>query len=400
MVQPQADFGTPQQLNPQALRDAFRQLYGTEPRLFSAPGRINLIGEHTDYNEGFVLPMAANRRTHVAASARDDRLIRVHSSNLGEQSEFDLDQKERSGHPQWLSYIQGVALVLEEKGFRLNGADIQISSEIPIGAGLSSSAALEVSVGFALLTLAGADIDLMQLALSAQTAEHLFVGTACGLMDQLTAAYGVANHAILIDCRSLERELVIMNGQNMTVVICDTGVKHELASSAYNERRQQCEQAVKLLQQQNHEIRSLRDVTVADFEKHQDRLPEPLRRRARHVVWENERTLSAVSALKEGDVDRLGELMDLSHQSLRDDYEVSCRELDLMVELARQQEGVTGARMMGGGFGGSTVNLVPQDNVDEFRRAVSESYQRATGLVPTIITVEADDGVCENSEPG
>jgi len=379
----------------QTLRNSFRRLYGSEPRLFSAPGRINLIGEHTDYNEGFVLPMAADRRTYVAAAARDDRLIRVHSSNLGEQSQFDLDQKAQPGQPQWLSYLEGVARVLEEKGFRLKGADLDISSAVPIGAGLSSSAALEVSVGFALLQLAGADIDLMQLALSAQTAEHLFVRTACGLMDQLTATYGVANHAMLIDCRSLERELVVMNVPNMTVVICDTGVKHELATSAYNERRQQCERAVNILQEQNHAIRSLRDVTPADFETHKNLLPELLRRRCRHVVSENERTLTAVAALKQGDVERLGELINLSHESLRDDYEVSCRELDLMVELARRQEGVAGARMMGGGFGGSTVNLVPRDNVDEFRRAVSEGYERATGLRPTIITVEADDGVCE-----
>jgi galactokinase len=397
MVGPQANFGTPQKLNPQSLRDSFRQLYGTSPRLFSAPGRINLIGEHTDYNEGFVLPLAADRRTYVAAATREDRLIRVYSSNLGEAAEFDLDEKPQSGQPNWLSYVEGVARVLTGEGFRLKGADLDISSEVPMGAGLSSSAALEVSVGFALLTLAEEEFDLMQLALAAQTAEHLFVGTACGLMDQLTAAYGVANHAILIDCRSLERELVHMNVPNMTVVICDTGVKHELASSAYNERRQQCEQAVEILQGQNHGICSLRDMTLVDFEKHQDRLPEPLRRRARHVVSENERTLSAVAALKHGDVDRLGELMNLSHESLRDDYEVSCRELDLMVELARQQKGVAGARMMGGGFGGSTVNLVPRDSFNEFRRAVSEGYRRATGLLPTVIAVEADDGVGEIS---
>ncbi|HYJ85502.1 MAG TPA: galactokinase family protein, partial [Pyrinomonadaceae bacterium] len=211
MVEPQANLETPLKQNLQALRNSFRQLYGTEPRLFSAPGRINLIGEHTDYNEGFVLPMAADRRTYVAAATREDRLIRVHSSNLGEAAEFDLDDKPQPGQPHWLSYVEGVARVLTGKGFGLKGADLDISSEVPMGAGLSSSAALEVSVGFALITLAKEDIDLMQLALAAQTAEHLFVGTACGLMDQLTAAYGVANHAMLIDCRSLERELVVMN---------------------------------------------------------------------------------------------------------------------------------------------------------------------------------------------
>lgn len=384
-------------LNPTALRKSFRQLYSREPRLFSAPGRVNLIGEHTDYNEGFVLPMAADRRSYVAAAVREDRLIRVHSSNLGERAEFDLDEMPEVGQPGWLSYVEGVARVLEEKGFRLKGADILISSEVPMGAGLSSSAALEVSVGFALLKLAGAEIDLMELALSAQAAEHRFVGTACGLMDQLTATCGVTNHAMLIDCRSLERELVLMNMPTMSVVICDTRVKHELATSAYNERRHQCEQGVKVLQEQNRAIRSLRDVTLDDFENLEHLLSEPVRRRCRHVISENERTLNAVAALKQGDAGRLGELINRSHESLRDDYEVSCRELDLMVELARQQEGVTGARMMGGGFGGSTVNLVPRDNIAEFSRAVSEGYQHTTGLVPTIITVEAAGGVCEIS---
>jgi galactokinase len=382
-------------LNPQTLRDSFRQLYGREPRLFSAPGRVNLIGEHTDYNEGFVLPMAADRRTYVAAVARDDSLVRVHSSNLSERAEFDLNEEPKTGGPRWLSYVEGVARVLAEKGYGLAGADMEISSEVPMGAGLSSSAALEVSVGFALLTLAGATVDLMELALSAQAAEHRFVGTECGLMDQLTSTYGVSNHAMLIDCRSLERELVVMNIPNMSVVICDTGVKHELATSAYNERREQCQQGVRILQQQNLAIRSLRDLSFDDFEIHEHLLPEPVRRRCRHVISENERTLNAVTALKRSDAARLGELMNRSHESLRDDYEVSCRELDLMVELARQQEGVTGARMMGGGFGGSTVNLVRRDSFNDFHRVISEGYQAVTGLRPTIITVEAADGVGE-----
>jgi galactokinase len=382
-------------LNPQTLRDSFRRLYGREPRLFCAPGRVNLIGEHTDYNEGFVFPMAADRKTYVASAARDDSLIRVHSSNFSERAEFDLEEEPKPGQPGWLSYVEGVARVLAEKGYGLRGADIEISSEVPMGAGLSSSAALEVSVGFALLTLAGAKVDLMELALSAQAAEHRFVGTACGLMDQLTSAFGVSNHAMLIDCRSLERELVVMNIPETSVVICDTGVKHELATSAYNERRHECEQGVRILQQQNLAIRSLRDLSFAEFEVHEHLLPEPVRRRCRHVISENDRTLNAVAALKRGDADRLGELMNRSHESLRDDYEVSCRELDLMVGLARQQDGVNGARMMGGGFGGSTVNLVRRDSFNDFHGAVSAGYQAVTGMRPTIIAVEAADGVCE-----
>jgi galactokinase len=358
---------------------------------------VNLIGEHTDYNEGFVLPMAANLRTYVAGAPRHDTLVRVHSFNLAEQLEFDPAAKPEPGQTRWLSYIEGVARVLADKGVSLKGADLAVSSEVPIGAGLSSSAALEISVGFALVKLAGSEIDLMELALSAQTAEHLFVGTKSGLMDQLTAAFGVRNHAMLIDCRSLERELVVMKLPNTSVVICDTAVKHNLATSAYNERRRECEQAVNLLRKRNPRIRSLRDATLADLESNQDQLSETLRRRCRHVISENRRTLSAAQALRHGHVDRLGELMNLSHESLRDDYKVSCRELDLMVELATRQEGVAGARMMGGGFGGSTVNLVATNSLDQFRRSVSEGYYSATGIHPAIFPVEADDGVQEIS---
>jgi galactokinase len=382
---------------PSELRRLFQQLHGKEPFLFSAPGRVNLIGEHTDYNEGFVLPMAADRRTYVAAAPRGDSLIRAYSFNLQDHGEFDLDERAAAGQKHWFSYVEGIARVLAERGCRLKGADIAISSEVPIGAGLSSSAALEIAVGFGLLRLAGSEINLMELALSAQTAEHLFVGTKSGLMDQLTATFGVKNHAMLIDCRSLERRLTVLNIPNMAVVVCDTGVKHDLAISAYNERRHECEQAVKILRGKKPAAGSLRDVTIDDLETYGDILPPTLRRRCRHVLSENVRTLFAAEALANGDVDRLGKLMNLSHESLRDDYEVSCEELDTMVELCRQQEGVAGARMMGGGFGGSTVNLVRRDNVEQFRQRVSEGFQRETGLEPGIITVAADNGVGEIS---
>jgi galactokinase len=285
---------------------------------------------------------------------------------------------------------------LADKGYRLKGADVAISSQVPIGAGLSSSAALEMSVGYSLLKLAGSEIDLTELALAAQTAEHQFVGTKSGLMDQLTAAFGIRNHAMLIDCRSLERELAVMSIPNVAIVICDTGVKHTLATSAYNERRRECEQAVTILKEWNPAINSLRDVTLVQFESHKDLLPDGIQRRCRHVISENGRTLSAAQALRHGHVKRLGELMNLSHESLRDDFEVSCRELDLMVELARQREGVGGARMMGGGFGGSTVNLVASDRLNQFRQFVSEGYYDATGITPRMFSVEADDGVKEH----
>jgi galactokinase len=232
---------------------------------------------------------------------------------------------------------------------------------------------------------------------AAQAAEHSFVGTKSGLMDQLTATFGVKNHCMLIDCRSLDRKLTPLQVPGFTVVVCDTAVKHKLATSAYNQRRLECEESVALLRTYDTAIRSLRDVTSAELESYVDRLPQTLYHRSRHVVSENERTVAAVQALVERDVNRLGELMNLSHESLRDDYEVSCPELDLMVQLSRRLKCVVGARMMGGGFGGSTVNLVGRDAVSEFRERVSEAYQLATGLTPSIFPVEADDGVGETT---
>jgi galactokinase len=382
-------------LSPVDLRKAFHQLYGTEPRLFSAPGRVNLIGEHTDYNDGYVLPLAANKRTFVAAAPRDDRLIQVHSFNLDDAGSFDLDSAPQPTQKTWLRYVEGAARELEKDEWKLNGADLAVSSDVPIGAGLSSSAALEVAVGFALLKLAGCEVDLMKLALVAQSAEHQFVGTKSGLMDQLTAVFGVRNHALLIDCRTLARTLIPLNIGEMAIVICDTRVKHELATSGYNQRRDECEKALAILRGHNSQILSLRDVALADLETYRQRLPETLFRRCRHVVSENKRTVLAAEALRAGDVDGLGQLMNFSHESLRDDYEVSCRELDILVELAREQDGVAGARMMGGGFGGSTINLIRQDKLEQFTRRVSERYQQATKMVPTITAIEADDCVLE-----
>ena len=383
--------------SPVDLRNSFYQLYGTEPRLFSAPGRVNLIGEHTDYNDGFVLPLAANKRTLVAAAPRDDRMIQVHSFNVDDCGKFDLDSQPQPTKKSWVKYVEGVARELEKGGWKLKGADLAISSDVPIGGGLSSSAALEVSVGFALLKLAGCEVDLMKLALAAQSAEHQFVGTKSGLMDQLTTVFGVRTHALLIDCRTLARTLLPLNIGEMVIVVCDTGVKHNLATSAYNQRRNECEKALAILRAHNSQIVSLRDVAAADLESYRQELPDTLYRRCRHVVSENERTLSAAEALRAGDVDYLGRLMNSSHESLRDDYEVSCRELDIIVELAREQEGVAGARMMGGGFGGSTVNLVRRDRLDQFSHRVSEGYQQATQLIPTFTAIEADDCVLELS---
>jgi galactokinase len=378
-----------------AVRSDFLELYEREPRLFWAPGRVNLIGEHTDYNDGFVLPMAIDAGTVVAAARREDRMVRVRSANLDESAEFDLD---RAGEPVrhiWLDYVEGMARSLEETGLQLAGADLLIQSDVPLGAGLSSSAALEISVGLAFLQLSCINIDRRALALAGQRSEHNYVGIKCGIMDQYIAAVGRAGHALLIDCRTLESALIPMNLTDAAVVVCDTRVKHALASSEYNLRREQCSRGVELLREVMPDIRALRDVSLAEFEHHQARLPELIRNRCRHVVTENARTLAAAEALKAGDLKAMGELMYASHHSLDRDYEVSSPELNLLVEIARSFDGVIGARMTGGGFGGCTVNLVRFGSLPIFREVVTREYQSVTGTAPQICVFEASDGAKE-----
>ncbi len=377
------------------LARTFYQRYGREPRLFRAPGRVNLIGEHTDYNDGFVLPMAIDRETVIAGAARDDRRVRVYSLNADEAVEFDLDHPGEKQRGIWLDYVEGVAQSLLGRGVRLKGADLAVLSDVPVGAGLSSSAALEVSAGLAFVSLSDQQLDRVTLALAGQQAEHVYVGTMCGIMDQFVAALGREGHALLIDCRSLEATLVPLDTSETAIVVCDTNVKHELSSSEYNARRAECERGVEMLREMMPGIRALRDVSVAEFAQHEERLPETIRRRCRHVVTENERTLSAARALQDGDLKEMGRLMYASHRSLRDDYEVSCRELDVLVEIAESLGGVVGARMTGGGFGGCTVNLVRREALGEFKQVVSREYTRATHLNPTIYVSEAGGGAKE-----
>jgi galactokinase len=377
------------------IRNAFRERYGREPRIFRAPGRVNLIGEHTDYNDGYVLPLAIERETLVAISPRADRTVRVLSLNLQEEREFDLDAPAEPRRGIWLDYVEGVARVLEARGTRLSGADVVLASDVPVGAGLSSSAALEISAGLAFVSIAGAEVDGVALALAGQQAEHEYVGTMCGIMDQFIAALGRAGHALLIDCRSLEATQIPLDTSDTSVVVCDTNVKHELSSSEYNLRREECVRGVEMLREALPGIRALRDVSVEDFQTHAARLPDLIRRRCRHVVTENARTLAAADALREGRSDEMGRLMYRSHESLRDDYEVSCKELDTLVGIARGVAGVSGARMTGGGFGGCTVNLVRRDALEDFHRIIAEGYQQATGIAPTIYVSEACDGAKE-----
>jgi galactokinase len=377
------------------LREVFRKLYKSDPRIFRAPGRVNLIGEHTDYNEGFVLPMAINHDAVVAASPRSDRLVRIRSIDFGETLEFDLDHPGPKRRGIWLDYVEGVAQMLIEQGVQLVGANLALQSDVPVGSGLSSSAAIEIASGFALWSIAGGKVDLVQLAVAGQKAEHEYVGANVGIMDQLTAATGRAGHALLIDCRSLDRELIPLDSSDTEIVICDSRVKHALASSAYNTRRQECEQGVELLRKVLPDIKALRDVSVEQFTRYQDLLPEPVNRRVRHVVTEDARTLQAADALRRNDFPLMGRLMFESHLSLRDDYEVSSVELDTLVEIASEVDGVYGARMTGGGFGGCTVNLVRKEAIGVLEERISARYLEATGKVPLIYVSEACDGASE-----
>jgi len=379
------------------LKSEFSSRYGQMPRLFSAPGRVNLIGEHTDYNDGFVLPMAIDRRTFVAGRARSDRKFVARFVNLDESAEFDLDQPGPPRRNNWRDYVEGTAQMLPAQGFTVGGADILLESNVPPGAGLSASAAMEVSVGLALTLLSGAsEPDRVKLALAGQAAEHAYAGTNSGIMDQYIAALGRKNHALLIDCRTLEPTLIPLELGAVSVLVCDTRVKHELASSEYNTRRAECEEAVRVLATKLPGIKALRDVDIGSVRKYLELLSPAVRKRTRHVVSENARTLVAADALRDGDLVFFGKLMIESHASLRDDFEVSCAELDLAVDVALSEPGVFGARMTGGGFGGCTVSLVENDALERVKAKIESEFQASFGLKPELFATPACDGAREH----
>ncbi len=357
-----------------------------------APGRVNLIGEHTDYNDGFVLPAAIQMQTTVGVARREDGRLAVFSQNYGEQVEFEVGHLPREPRHHWSDYVIGVAQKLGEKGVQVPGASLLIEGNVPEGAGLSSSASLEVAVCDALLEVSGAQMDGAEIARLCQRAENEFVGARCGIMDQFIAVHGRKDHALLLDCRSLEYRYQPIPEQ-VRLVICNTMVRHSVAGGEYNLRRKECESGAQLFAELMPGVKALRDVSVEEFEKHASELPEVIRKRARHVITEDARVIEAAAALERHDVARFGELMKESHVSLRDDFEVSCRELDIMVKLAGKIEGVYGSRMTGGGFGGCTINLVQAEQVDTFRARISREYEAATGLGPDIYICTAAEGV-------
>ena len=360
-------------------------------RTYRAPGRVNLIGEHTDYNDGFVMPVAIDRATTATMTRRDDRLIVARSGGKQPAIRIDLDDVGSGPTGSWGDYLRGVAVVLERRGHRLNGADIRIASDVPAGAGLSSSAALEVAIGFGLLDLAGHAIDRTALALACQEAEHEFAGTRCGVMDQFIACHGRAGHALMLDTRTLEPEqLPLPDGAR--ILICNSMTKHRHASGGYNERRADCDTAVRILSAALPGVTALRDVVMADLEAHRAELSDRVYRRCRHVVSENLRVVEAGAALTRKKLGEFGALMVQSHVSMRDDYEISTPEIDTLVDTALACEGVHGARLTGGGFGGCAIALVDEPAVPAVSAHVTERYRAATGLTPEIYPCTASDG--------
>ncbi len=358
----------------------------------SAPGRINLIGEHTDYNGGFVLPIAIDRNIYMAGEKRNDRIIRVYSIDYDQNVQFDLDSIQFNKEKIWVNYVAGVIKSLLETSADINGADIVFGGDIPEGAGLSSSAALEVATVYFFKILFDLEISSIEMIKLCQKAENKFVGVNCGIMDQFVSMLGEKDHALFLDCRNLSYENIPLKLGEFNVVVCNTNVKRELAGSEYNKRRATCERAVSSLKRSLPQIETLRDVSMKEFEKYKGSLDEITQKRCKHVLYENKRVLDAIKALGRNDILEFGRLMNESHESLKKNYEVSCLELDTMVNIARSINGVIGARMTGGGFGGCTVNIVKKKNINNFRSLISREYEKRTRIKPQIYICNPENG--------
>ena len=370
----------------QSIATAFQSHFGYAPLLVRAPGRVNLIGEHTDYNGGFVLPAAIDKEIYFAVGLNDRAEARLYSHDKDDHYTVPMDQVAPSQHL-WANYLLGVVAQFQKRGLAVPGFDCVFGGNIPIGAGMSSSAAVECGLAFALNELLRAGLDRMTLAHMGQTAEHEYAGVRSGLMDQFASLFGRAGHVVRLDCRSLEYEYLPFNAEDYHLVLCNSGVKHALASSEYNTRRRECELGVALLQRYYPEVHTLRDATAAQLDRHREELGEVVYRRCQYVVQENRRVEKTCQALLAGDMTTVGEQMYASHAGLRDQYEVSCRELDVLVQIAKTAPGVLGARMMGGGFGGCTINLVAVEHVAAFVQQATAEYARILNLpLETYIT--------------
>ncbi len=373
------------------ITSVFVEKFAAQPTIFRSPGRINILGEHTDYNEGFVLPAAIDKNIYVAISKRADGQVNLYACDFNES--FSTDTGNIKPAPvQWPNYILGVVDQLQKQGHTITGFNLVIDGDIPIGAGLSSSAAVECAVIFALNETFKLGLSRMQMAPLAQKAEHVFAGVNCGIMDQFASLFGKKDHAIKLDCRSLQYEYVPVKLNGYKIVLFNTNVKHNLAASEYNTRRKQCEEGVSIIAQNHPTVNSLRDINMDMLKDYVEPIDPLIFKRCKYVVQENERLLGACEDLKKADIKALGAKMYQTHHGLRYDYDVSCKELDFLVDFVKKESGVAGARMIGGGFGGCTINLVKEEAIEKLATDISSAYQETMNLPLTVYYVNIENG--------
>ncbi|MHB8931491.1 MAG: galactokinase [Melioribacteraceae bacterium] len=376
---------------PENIEKKFLEIFNEKPLLVRSPGRVNLIGEHTDYNNGFVLPAAIDKAIYFAVSPREDRECKLYSFDLNDDITFNLDKLEFSKKG-WPNYLMGMVDQLIKTGHVLKGFNCVFGGDIPIGAGLSSSAALEAGLGFSLNHIFNLGIDKLTLVKLAQKAENEFVGVNCGIMDQYINIFGKNGHVLRIDCQSLDYEYFPFEFDNISVVLFDTCVSHSLASSEYNQRRKECNLGVDLIKKDYPTIKSLRDVSTALLSSYQDKMDPIVYKRCKYAVEENDRVLKACECLNDGNLKAFGDLMYQTHFGLSNDYEVSCPELDFLVELIKNNNAVYGSRMMGGGFGGCTINLIENDSIADVKEFVTKSYKEKFGKEPKTYITKISNG--------
>lgn len=375
------------------VKTSFSERFGAEPIVIKAPGRINLIGEHTDYNNGFVLPAAVDQAIYLAISKSGSSQSTLVSLDMNQTFEFSIDHFQPTKEMPWANYLMGVVAEIQKSGREVSGFNIVFSGDVPQGSGMSSSAALECGTCFALNELFGLSIPKVEMVKMSQKAEHNYAGVMCGIMDQFASMMGSADHALLLDCESLEYRHFPIELTDHVIVLCNSNVSHNLADSEYNIRRQQCEEGVGLLQKYFPNVKSLRDVTLDQLNAHQAELSAVVYKRCKYVIEENERVMNMTRAMEAGEIDALGEILTVAQEGMRSEYEVSCKEIDFMADFANNREDVVGARMMGGGFGGCTINLVSKGSEDQFISELNTAYKEQFNKEITPIKVVISDGV-------
>ncbi|MTI88997.1 MAG: galactokinase [Balneolaceae bacterium] len=376
----------------QEVGQVFQQHFGKEYKIILSPGRINLIGEHTDYNNGYVLPAAVDKYIVLAMQPNNLNQLRFKALDMDDHFEKDLAFPLQQSQKRWANYLLGVIDQLQEKRYTIQGFDCVFGGNIPIGAGMSSSAALEAGIVYGLNVLFDLGLSTMDMVRIAQNAENQFVGVQCGIMDQFACMFGKQHHAIRLDCQTLKHQYIPLLDEDIRVVICDTGVRRELASSEYNIRREQCEEGVQVLKKYHPEVCSLRDITLDLLIEHHADLDPVVFKRCRYVIEENDRVLQACEHLRNNDFPSFGDLMFRSHKGLQEEYEVSCPELNILVEIAKNIEGIIGSRMMGGGFGGCTINLVKEEQLHPFIQQIENKYRKKTGLDANVYVTMISEG--------